>query len=184
MDSTLYNGQCRDCGAPLIDCKCHKEGKMDTRTLEQVIMDASGKSAAEAKGYSAVVGCDSVEAKIIAAAVREWMESQKCAQATHAEEPKERTLEESLEMLRTQREKASKYDALRERFPFWLGDEFWTYLQGAIRKWSVCEVWIGGGEILCKGVANGKQSPVYRMHECHPTADACKAAIPVEAGEK
>lgn len=45
---------------------------MDTRTLEQVIMDASGK-AAEAKGYSAAVGCDSVEARIIASDVREWM---------------------------------------------------------------------------------------------------------------
>lgn len=77
-------------------------------------------------------------------------------------------------------DKATKYDVLRERFPYLPGDEFWTYLQGAIRKWSVCEVWIGGEEILCKGVANGKQSPVYRMHECHHTADACRAAIPVE----
>ena len=32
-------------------------------------------------------------------------------------------------------DKAAKYDALRERFPFWPGDEFWTFFQGAICKW-------------------------------------------------
>jgi len=137
--------------------------------------------------------CDSVEAKIIADAVREWAEPMERLRSKH-----EQSQEAEVERLNEEkrcispldeewmdlRDKAAKYDALRERFPFWLGDEFWTYLQGAIRKWSVCDVWIGGGEILCKGVANGKQSPVYRMHECHPTAYACKAAIPVEAGEK
>lgn len=128
---------------------------MDTRTLEQVISEASSSYDITKHG---------TRSQAIAAAVRMWILDTPGAG------------KEWIDL----RNKAAKYDALRERFPYLPGDEFWTYLQGAIRKWSVCEVWIGGEEILCKGVANGKQSPVYRMHECHHTADACRAAIPVE----
>jgi len=175
MDSTLYNGQCRDCGAPLIDCKCHKESKMDTRTLEQVIMDAS-RGFYEPRARSHMV---TAEAEVIADAVRAWMRERECIMpGSLCKKTQDNARIKELEA------EVAKYDVLRERFPYLPGDEFWTYLQGAIRKWSVCEVWIGGEEILCKGVATGKQSPVYRMHECHPTADACRAAIPVEEGEK
>lgn len=166
---------------------------MDTRTLEQVIMDAS-RGFYEPRARSHMV---TAEAEVIADAVRAWMRERECimpgslCKKTH-DNARIKELEAEVERLKAMTylpsneaiDKAAKYDALCGRFPYLPGDEFWTYLQGAIRKWSVCEVWIGGEEILCKGVANGKQSPVYRMHECHPTADACRAAIPVEEGEK
>lgn len=192
---------------------------MDTRTLEQVISEASSSYDITKHG---------TRSQAIAAAVREWMKEQNdglrsavydklCVRmpvaypstdiqsitdailsvippprdemfqaAIAVYESRIKELEAEVERLANLKsspeccDKAAKYGALRERFPYLPGDEFWTYLQGAIRKWSVCEVWIGGEEILCKGVANGKQSPVYRMHECHHTADACRAAIPVE----
>lgn len=155
----------------------------DTRTLEQVIFDASSSYGMKSE--------HNTRSQAIAAAVREWMKEiarepghgpSGGVQGIQAARIKE--LEAEVARLAKPRLLLQGRQILRERFPYLPGDEFWTYLQGAIRKWSVCEVWIGGEEILCKGVANGKKSPVYRMHECHPTADACRAAIPVEEGEK
>jgi hypothetical protein len=158
---------------------------MDTRTLEQVIMDASGKSAAEAKGYSAVVGCDSVEVKIIADAVREWMKGlaresghgpSGGVQGIQADRIKEleaevERLKSSASLEKMQRD-ASAYRDLRERFPFWPGDIFYTHWNRKIWKkivWAIRE----GGVVDPGGVS-------WNWDECHPTADACRAAISVE----
>jgi hypothetical protein len=161
---------------------------MDTRTLEQVIMDASGKSAAEAKGYSAVVGCDSVEVKIIADAVREWMKGlaresghgpSGGVQGIQADRIKEleaevERLKSSASLEKMQRD-ASAYRDLRERFPFWPGDEFWAFGDGKIRR-EVVECVSANGPMLLDGI----YSKSWNWDECHPTADACRAAISVE----
>lgn len=70
------------------------------------------------------------------------------------------------------RDKAAKYDALRERFPFWPGDEFYVADKGVILRRSVYGIYVNG-QISTAETA-------YHVSQCHPTADACRAAIPVE----
>lgn len=162
---------------------------MDTRTLEQVIMDASGKSA-EAKGYSAVVGCDSAEARIIADAVRKWMLD--TPGAVFHDRIKE--LEAEVERLKAMTylpsneaiDKAAKYDALRERFPFLPGEEFYATVSS---KRLILNVGDPIPELIIykrtvnlvgvNGVLDTKDN-TWNWDECHPTAEACKAAILVE----
>ena len=96
-----------------------------------------------------------------------------------------KTIQEEWDALRA---KAAKYNELRAKFPFLPGEEFWTLFQGSIRRWECCAVRqniLGSTE--CKVFGRMKrsdgalvESPLYYLRECHPTADACRAAIPVE----
>jgi len=254
MDSTLYNGQCRDCGAPLIDCKCHKESKMDTRTLEQVIMDAS-RGFYEPRARSHMV---TAEAEVIADAVREWMRERECIMPGSLckktqDNARIKELEAEVERLMHQKccapdvascakewesdhqtralleygladefpfgidaiqhvaealiaaraeverlkamtylpsneaiDKAAKYDALRKRFPFLPGEEFYATVSS---KRLILNVGDPIPELIIykrtvnlvgvNGVLDTKDN-TWNWDECHPTAEACKAAIPVE----
>lgn len=83
-------------------------------------------------------------------------------------------------------EKAKQYDALREKFPFLPGEEFWTLYQNSVTKWTIEKVWFNNDGRLCltgyRKRQNGSilESPTYKASECYPTADACRNAIKVE----
>ena len=82
---------------------------------------------------------------------------------------------------RTPIDKAAKYDALRERFPFLPGETFYVADEGAIIRRSVHRLYANG---RIEAAKTAMALVEYNVSQCHPTADACRAAIPVEEGEK
>lgn len=135
MDDTLYNGQCRECGAAMSDCRCQKER---IKELEEEVARLKQK------------------------------------------------LEEEMRLTIGISDKAMAYDALREKFPFLPGDEFWTLFQDSVTRWTVEKIWFNSVDLLClngyRERQNGSilESPKYKASECHPTAEACRNAIKVE----
>lgn len=69
-------------------------------------------------------------------------------------------------------DKAAKYDALREHFPLVPGQVFYVQWNKKIQKRTVWAIFDAGVIDEIKATWN--------WDECYPTADACRAAIPVE----
>lgn len=147
---------------------------MDTRTPEQVILDAIWKFGDSRELPTA----DTVEAAAIADAVRYVVELD--AHITRIKE-----LEAEVERLKAMTylpsneaiDKAAKYDALRERFPFLPGETFYVADEGAIIRRSVHRLYANG---RIEAAKTAMALVEYNVSQCHPTADACRAAIPVE----
>lgn len=127
------------------------------KTLEQVIMDASG------------LGIREPEAAAIAEAVRGWLDELVKGEG-HPYQSVVRIKELEAEVARLE-DLAAKYDELRAKFPFLPGEEFWFCNGNRITKRKV-------DEIDETHVLSGEYG-LYQS-ECHPTADACRTAIPVE----
>lgn len=81
----------------------------------------------------------------------------------------------SLETLRTQRDKAAKYDSLCEQFPYMPGAVVWILQDGAIQRATVWRIGERVARVLLDEIAIDVDPS--RLHH---TADACRAAIPVE----
>lgn len=158
------------------------------KTLEQVIREASDP-------HYGVMG---EKTKAIASAVREWMREQNEELRDKVHSVVDRSLNPNCfvtgysiakcvdAILSVIPPREQKCDALRERFPFLPGEEFWTLFQNAVCRWTVEKIWFNSDDKLClKGYrprSNGSllESPTYRAGECYPTAEACRAAIQVE----
>ena len=145
------------------------------KTLEQVIMDASKDWCDKIKE---ILSIDSREATAIAEAVRGWLDELVKGEG-HPYQSVVRIKELEAEVARLASlksspgccDKAAKYDELRAKFPFLPGEEFWFCNGNRITKRKV-------DEIDETHVLSGEYG-LYQS-ECHPTADACRAAIPVE----
>ncbi len=151
------------------------------KTLEQVIMDASG------------LGIREPEAAAIAEAVREWLIDHKDTMPGFSyllpqpEPARIKELEAEVARMNGSRDVyMAALDGIRAKFPFLPGEGFWTLFQESVCKWTVEKIWFNDDGRLCltgyRERANGSilESPRYKASECYPTPDACKAAIPVE----
>lgn len=81
----------------------------------------------------------------------------------------------SLETLRTQRDKAAKYDSVCEQFPYMPGAVVWILQDGVIQRATVWRIGERVARVLLDEIAIDVDPS-----RLHYTADACRAAIPVE----
>jgi hypothetical protein len=165
------------------------------KTLEQVIMDIA------AHNWSSFVDKEE-ESAAIAEAVRGWLDElvkgeghpyqsavrikELEAEVARLKDKAVKVFEAGSDHINELIDKAAKYDELREKFPFLPGGNFWTLFQESVCKWTVEKIWFNDDGRLCltgyreRGNEGILESPRYKASECHPTADACRAAIPVE----
>jgi len=62
---------------------------------------------------------------------------------------------------------------VRAKFPLLPGDVFYVHYNGKIWRKTVWAV-------FAAGAIDDEKRAAWNWEECHPTADACRASIPVE----
>ena len=91
-----------------------------------------------------------------------------------------------LELIDALTAERARAEQLRAKFPFLPGETFYTFFQGAIRRWECFIVkQLDGKEPkvfgrIMRSDGTWADSPPCYQSECYPTADACRAAIPEE----